>query len=49
VPSPVFNFLVSVSIPNSPAASVGLLDVQFAAVSRRCCILDVIVFLFAFG
>ena len=32
-PVPILNLLVSDSQPNSPAASVGLLDVQSAAVS----------------
>ena len=34
-PVPILNLLVSDSQPNSPAASVGLLDVQSAAVSLR--------------
>ena len=37
-PSPILNLLVSDSHPNSPAAIVGLLDVQSAAVSLLNCI-----------
>jgi hypothetical protein len=38
-PFPILNFPVSVSKPNSPAARIGLEDVQVAAVPRRTRIL----------
>ena len=42
VPSPILYLAVSVSKANSPAARVGLADVQAEATSRRNCIFTAI-------